>query len=211
MKTLFSFLAIWMIAASMGCNNRSSRSGAAAEPPLPTVESGSSSNDGMGVLDLPNGSKFATTLYDLKVIGQLKSAHKLPYYVLSGIGCNGCDANVSIYIHSPSDGPMHDEGTQPRFDYPGRGFRREDHRVDSETRVFLGDCAPGHPDAVIWFYHLLGEDKQWHDSVDVAEVRGDKLFDWTPESDVPTLAEAEDAVRKSRCTEVPGLDQFEEP
>lgn len=209
MNTLFSIVVLGMIVASIGCSNRSPQSDRAAEPPLPTVESGS--KGGMGVLDLPDGSKFKTSLYDLKVIGQLRTARKLPYYVLSGIGCNGCDADVSIYIHSSSDGPMKDEGTQPRFDYPGREFRREDHRIDSETRVFLGDCAPGYPDAVIWFYHSLGEDKKWHDSVYVAHVSGDKLFDWTPNSNLPKLAEAEEAVRKSRCTEVPGLDQWEEP
>ena len=63
---------------------------------------------------------FKTTLYHLKVIGELTTVRKLPYYILSGIGCHECDANVSIYIHSPSNGPMKNEAEQKRFDYPGR-------------------------------------------------------------------------------------------
>src|SRR5215467_16067752 len=76
--------------------------------------------DHVGILVPPDGSKFKTTLYGLNVIGELKTAHKLPYYILSGVGCDGCDANTSLYIHSPSDGPMKNEGEQRRFYYPGR-------------------------------------------------------------------------------------------
>jgi hypothetical protein len=78
--------------------------------------------DGVGILVLPDGSKFRTTLYGLKLIGELKSARKLPYYVLSGVGCDECDARTSLYVHSPSDGPMKNEGEQRRFDYPGRNW-----------------------------------------------------------------------------------------
>ncbi len=85
----------------------------------------------MGVLDLPDGSKFQTNLYDMKVIGPLRTVHKLPYYVMSGVGCQECDANMSIYIHSPSDGPMEDEGSQPRFDLSGSNIepRRSQRRL----------------------------------------------------------------------------------
>lgn len=68
-----------------------------------------------GVVTLSDGSKFQTTLYDLKVIGKLRTKKKFPYYILSGVGCNGCDANTSIYIHSPSDGPMKNEGSKLAF------------------------------------------------------------------------------------------------
>jgi len=212
MRELSQVLFLCFAACLSACNRSPSYSPAAILP-LPTVDAASASKaeNQMGVLDLPDGSKFRTTLYDLKVIGQLRTVHKLPYYVLSGVGCEECDANASIYIHSPSDGPMQDEGTQQRFDYPGREFSREDHRVDSKTRMFIGNCAPGYPDAVIWFYHSLGEDKLWHDSVLVAHVKDDHLVDGTPNVNVPTFGEAEEAVRKSRCREMSGMDQWEEP
>lgn len=186
-----------------------SAQGATASAPLPKVEKG---QYGTGILDLPNGLKFQTTLYDLTVVGQLHTAHRLPYYVLSGVGCNECDANVSIYIHSPSDGPMKDEGTQPRFDYPGRTISREDHSVVSETRVFLGNCAVGHSDSVIWFEHYIGDDKKWHRNVSLAEVKDDRLAIIEPKTEVPTLSEARMDVGKSQCRELrQGPDQWEEP
>jgi hypothetical protein len=165
----------------------------------------------MGILDLPDGSKFQTTLYDLKVIGQLRTVHKLPYYVLSGVGCQECDANVSVYIHSPSDGPMKNEGTQPRFEYPGRVISPEDNSVVYETRVFLGNCLDGHPDAVVWFERSMGDDKQWHDSVLLAEVKDDHLVLDEPKANAPRPREAEDSARKSGCRELPGVRQWEEP
>jgi hypothetical protein len=165
----------------------------------------------MGVLDLPDGSRFQTNLYDLKVIGQLHTVHKLPYYVMSGVGCQECDANVSIYIHSPSDGPMKNEGSQPRFDYPGRTLSREDRGVISDARVFLGNCIVGHPNAVVWLERSLGDDKQWHESGFVAEIKDDRLVVEDFEANAATTNEAELAVRKSGCRELPGTNQWEEP
>ena len=165
----------------------------------------------MGILVLPDGSKFQTALYHLKVIGQLRTVHKLPYYVLSGVGCHECDANVSIYIHSPSDGPMKDEGTQPRFSYPGRLTSIEDGSVVSETRVFLGNCVIGHPDAVVWFERSIGDDKRWHENVFLAEIKDDHLVFEEPKVKVPKPGEAEDAIRKSACRELAGVNQSKEP
>ena len=187
--------------------------GTPSQSPVSRAQTASAVNgeSRMGILDLPDGSKFQTTLYHLKVIGQLRTVHKLPYYVLSGVGCHECDANVSIYIHSPSDGPMKDESTQPRFSYPGRVASIEDRSVVSEIRVFLGNCVVGHPDAVVWFERLIGGDKRWHESVFLAEIKDDHLVLEEPKVNVPRPAEAEDAIRKSACRELPGVNQSEEP
>src|ERR1700756_200051 len=109
-----------------------------------------------GDLILPDGSKFRTTLYELKVIGQLPTAKKLPYFILSGRGCNECDANTSIYVHSPSDGPMKNEGKQPRFPYPGRLSDNEADQLVYESRMFYGNCLPDYANAVVWFERGLG-------------------------------------------------------
>ena len=195
------------------CNRSSSSPAAPVHPSAPHPESRSavSEENRTGTLDFPGGSKFQTTLYDLKVIGQLRTVQKLPYYVLSGVGCQECDANVSVYIHSPSDGPMKDEGTQPRFDYPGRVISREDKSVISETRMFLGNCLVGHPNAVVWFERWLGDDKQWHKSVSLAEVRDDHLVLDEPKANAPRPGEAEDSVRKLGCRELSGVNQWNEP
>ena len=206
-KAVILFAAILAaVGPPTSCGRSPSTSPPAANLQLPSVKETS----GAGILQLPNGSEFQTTLYGLKVIGLLRTAHKLPYYVLSGIGCNGCDAGTSIYIHSPSDGPMRDEGTQPRFDYPGREIGREDRSVISETRMFFGNCAVGHADAVLWFYRLRDDNKQWQEKVYLAEIRDDRLAYGEVKTDVPRLGDAEDATRESQCHELAGIDQWEE-
>jgi hypothetical protein len=195
------------------CYGQRSEYPSGVDLPLPTTErpTGANGVELMGILHLPDGSKFQTTLYELKVIGQLRSKHKLPYYILSGLGCQGCDANVSIYVYSPSDGPMKDEGTQQSFEYPGRVLSREDRRVLSRSRMFYGECAVGHPNAVIWFDRYLGNDKRWHSSVSLAEIKDDKMVFTEAKGELPRLVEAEHAVQKSHCRELPGIDQWEEP
>lgn len=168
-------------------------------------------HDGIGTLVLPDGSKFKTTLYGLKVVGKLRTGGKLPYYILSGVGCDGCDANTSIYIHSPSDGSMKNEGEQQRFEYPGRELYYVDRTLVYESRTFFGNCLAGHPDAVVWFEKFVGEDKNWHSDVQVAEVKSDNLVVNTINHNLPSVGEAEHAVRIGQCQEIPGTNRFSEP
>lgn len=169
-------------------------------------------DNGFGSLDLPNGSKFQTTLYKLKIIGQLKTKRKFAYYVLSGRGCNECDAHTSIYIHSPSDGPMKNEGEQRRFPYPGKVTSYEDGSPLYEARMFFGDCLTRHPNAVVWFERSLEDDKKWHEGVLIAEVKGDRLvIDEPLNGKLPEMKEAESKVRRGSCQELPGIDGPSEP
>jgi hypothetical protein len=203
-RRIHLFAAILAVAGSISCGQSTSVSLPSPNLPLPSVKT----VDGIGILQLPDGTEFQTTLYGLKVIDQLRTAHKLPYYLLSGVSCNGCDESKSIYIHSPSDGPIAG-GRQPRFDHPGRLIRREDRTVISETRMFFGNCVPGHPDAVIWFYQGIGNDKQ-RQSVFLAEVKDDRLTYGEATTVVLRPRDAEDSTRKSQCHELAGIDQWEE-
>lgn len=164
-----------------------------------------------GVVTLSDGSKFQTTLYDLKVIGKLRTKKKFPYYILSGVGCNGCDANTSIYIHSPSDGPMKNEGEQTRFSYPGSETDYQSGQIVSKTRMFFGDCLTTHPNAIVWFYRTLGDDKKWHDGVSVAEVKEDRLITTELPSELPKPKDTEVAIRTGLCHELPGIAAYTEP
>jgi hypothetical protein len=164
-----------------------------------------------GILVLPGGSKFKTTLSKVKVIGRLRTTRKVPYFILSGVGCEDCDANISIYIHSPSDGPMKDEGGQTRFFYPGRETDHEHGNLLYEARMFFGDCVALHPNAVIWFERFLGDDRQWQPDVTFVEVKNDKLVEEHAHQDLPTINEAEDSVKRGGCQELPGMDRPNEP
>lgn len=167
---------------------------------------------GVGILALPDGSKFVTTLYDLKMVGQLRTARKLPYYILSGRGCRECDANISIYIHSPSDGSMKNEGEQRRFSYPGREANYEDRSPVYDARMFFGDCAVNHPNAVVWFERWLADDKQWHEGVSLAEVKDDNLVYYRAlNTEIPKLSDVQEFVNRGQCQELPGIDSLSEP
>jgi len=168
-------------------------------------------NNGLGLLILPNGSRFQTTLYHLKVLGELPATAKLPYYILSGVGCHECDANTSIYIHSPSNGPMKGEGTQARFAYPGRESHYMDQSLLYVGRMFFGDCVAGHPDAAVWFERFLGSDQTWHSDVFVAEVKKDDLVTGEIKRAIPSITEAEKSVAWGKCQEVPGINRLSEP
>lgn len=169
------------------------------------------STDVTGVLSLPDGSKFKTTLYNMKVIGQLRTTKKLPYFILAGTTCTECDENTSIYIHSPSDGAMKNEGEQPRFSYPGQETDYQSGKIDYEGRMFYGDCLRSHPNAVVWFERALGDDKKWHDGILIAEVKDDRLVTTELRVDLPRASEAQAAVRAGQCHELPGIKSYSEP
>ena len=166
--------------------------------------------DVTGILNLPDGSKFKTTLYGMKIIGQLRTTSKLPYYIMSGTTCTACDENVSIYIHSPSDGPMKDEGGQPRFTHPGEEIDYQTGKTVSKARMFYGDCLPTHPNAVVWFNRTLGDDKKWHDGVLVAEVKEDRLAITELHADLSKPTDAQLAVSARQCNELPGIRSWSE-
>jgi hypothetical protein len=174
-------------------------------------EQRTTSRSAIGVLNLPDGSKFKTTLYGMKVIGQLRTTKKVPYFILSGTTCTECDENVSIYIHSPSDGPMKNEAEQRRFAYPGRETDYETGQPVYEAKVFLGNCLAAHLNAVIWFERGLGGDKKWHSGVSVAQVKDDSLLVSELHEQLPKLAEVQDAIRNGNCRELPGIDRPSEP
>lgn len=164
-----------------------------------------------GIVTLSDGSKFQTTLYDLKVIGKLRTKQKLPYYILSGVKCNNCDASTSIYIHSPSDGPMKNEGEQTRFSYPGSKTDYQTGQIVSEARMVFGDCLSAHSNAVVWFNRTLGDDKKWHDGVSIVEVKEDRLITTDAQGELPTLKDTEVSIRTGLCHELPGKAGYTEP
>ena len=186
----------------------------AAKPAAIPAAGGSAAppaDDRWGVVSLADGSQFQTTLYDLTVIGRLRTTQKQPYYLLAGRGCLDCDANLALYVHSPSDGPMGIEGEQTRMPYPGHEVFYEDSTPLYEARTFFGDCAAAYPNAVLWFERQLDVDRRWRASVRVVQVRDDSLALATLETGGPALEEAVDAVARGRCREVPGRDRASEP
>jgi hypothetical protein len=50
-------------------------------------------------------NNLKTSLHELRYIDKY-NGNKAPFLILSGRGCDECDANISIYICSPGDVPL---------------------------------------------------------------------------------------------------------
>ena len=106
---------------------------------------------------------------------------------------------------------MKNEGEQHRFFYPGKITDYETGSLIYESRMFYGDCPSNHPNAVVWFEHFLGYDKQWHDRVFMAEVKKDNLTTGAVNGKLPGVSEAAEEVQNGHCHELPGIDGPSEP
>jgi hypothetical protein len=181
----------------------STNPGGTATDGLPHVVSGH-------ILEWPDGRRFVTTLFGVQVVGQLSATTKLPFLILAGRGCTECDANESIYIHSPSDGPMQPEAGQPRFSYPGKLSSYLDGTLISESRMFWGRCLSGRGAGVAWFQREKQENGTWKPSVYFAELIGDKVESsfLKPPPPIQTILAQ---VKSSACRELPGRDMTSEP
>ena len=153
-----------------------------------------------------NGKKFKTNLFDLKYIGQLKTKAKAPYLILSGRSCNGCGANASIYVHSPSDGPMEEEARQVRYSYPGREFYYLDNTLVFESKMFYGSCLKEKSDCVVWVQRELNEKKIFEMSILILEVENDTLKESYIKNDSYLTAK-----QLLNCIELEGIETTSEP
>jgi hypothetical protein len=168
--------------------------------------------DQRSVLVLSDGSRFETTLFEVRVLGTLRTARKAPYLILEGRGCRECDANTSIYIHSISDGPMRNEAGQPRYKYPGREVSYEDGKtLLYESKAFVGDCLADHDNAVVWYERFPTQTGAFEMGVFVASVRQDSLRNERLGKPLPPIARSLERVAAGRCRELPGIDRHSEP
>lgn len=164
------------------------------------------------VLVLNNGQRLQTMLYKVRVLGTLKTEGKVPFIVMAGRGCIDCDEHTSIYIYSPSDGPMGNEAEQRRWVYPGRVVSNEDGTTPLyEGRMFIGDCLPGYDDAVLWYLHERTDDGKWESSVLVVSVRADTLAEVRLKKGFPPLSQVLQRVAVGKCREVTAINRESEP
>jgi hypothetical protein len=169
-------------------------------------------DDGPTVLVLKDGQRFQTTIFDVRVLGMLRTARKAPYLVLGGRSCNQCDANTTIYIHSPSDGPMQNEAKQTRYTYPGHEVSYENGPIAVyEARTFIGNCLPGHDNSVVWHQRSRARDGNWVPSVFIVSVKSDSLASIELDHAIPPLSLTLQQVSAGECFEVEGIEQGTEP
>jgi hypothetical protein len=165
-----------------------------------------------GVLKYANGSQFQTGIYKPKLIAQLPVAGKEPFLVFSGRGCEECDANTSIYIHSPANGPMQGRELDPRYTYPGNYFDYETGQLVERVRMFVGQCFRPTESVAIWFSNSKLENGKWERSVFLVQIEDGQLIARLAPKPFPTVAAVGAAVSAGTCREVQGKRKvFTEP
>lgn len=154
-----------------------------------------------------DGSVFETNIFSLGYIGQLKALKKKPFLILTGVQCDSCDAAVSIYIVSPSDGQLKTEDKQTRYGLPGRVRTYDTNEFIYDGRAFWGEVIPKRF-GVIWFQKELNEKKEWVESVFFAELVNDTIDGQLIKTDIKlTLSQ----VDKKKAWEIKGGDMTSEP
>jgi hypothetical protein len=154
-----------------------------------------------------DSTEFQTNLYQLNFIAQLPTKTKIPYLILTGRQCTMCDANISIYIHSPSDGPMNRSHKQTRYGLPGELFYWEDGELIAKKRAFYGEVFPENH-GVVWYQSEMDEDGTWVESTYFVGISGDTLLGSFIEANIDsTLFQ----VNKKLAFEIPGTSQSTEP
>jgi hypothetical protein len=164
-----------------------------------------------GVLKYADGKAFQTGVFQPRYIGELPAKGKAPYLVFSGRSCNQCDANRTIYIHSPDDGPMLGRERDRRYTYPGEYRDDESQQLVHTARVFIGQCLASSNSAVLWFQKERTESGKWKSGVFVAEVVDDRLVARSWADSPPKLAKVIEAVKKGSCRELKGVKGSVEP
>jgi hypothetical protein len=161
------------------------------------------------VLRFKNGKMFNTSLYSLKYIGQITNDNKAPFLIFSGRDCNECDANISIYIHSSSNGHLNVENGENRYGFPGTERDLENNKPVFKSRAFYGQVLPGIK-GVIWYQNQLMENKSWQKSIFFVNLNGGVKKE-TTSKDVEKLKLTLQLLEQGSCKEIKGVDYTSEP
>ena len=156
-----------------------------------------------------NGKQFKTSLYELKYIGQVPNGNKAPFLILSGRDCDECDANISIYICSPADGPLKVESGENSYSLPGTERDLEDKNILFKARAFYG-LVLSNIKGVIWYQNQLMENGTWKKSIFLVNLNHPDKKEISMK-DTGQLQETLNMLKQGLCKEIPGVAYNNEP
>jgi hypothetical protein len=156
-----------------------------------------------------DGKSFDTKLYQLEYIGQIPVDKKAPYLVFSGRDCKECDANISIYIHSPSDGQLIVGDGKNCYAYPGSEKDYETNNVLYKARAFYGQVLKNIK-GVIWYQSQLLMNGKMNQSVFLSHIVNGSLKD-TTFTDNGLIKETLNLLNKGQCKEIQGREYTSQP
>jgi len=156
-----------------------------------------------------DGKSFDTKLYQLEFIGQIQVDKKAPYLVFSGRDCKECDANLSIYIHSPSDGQLSVGDGKNSYAYPGTENDYETNNDLYKSRAFYGQVLSDIK-GVIWYQSQLLKNGKINRSVFLSHIVNGTLKD-TTFADNGQLKETLNLLNNGQCKIIQGHEYTSEP
>lgn len=151
-----------------------------------------------------------TNLYQLGLIDKIMVNGESSYLILKGRGWEDCDANYSLYVHRPSDGPMKGEATQTRYNYPGKEFSFENDKLLLDQRAFYGQCFENAQPSIIWYGYSVKKGRK-HKDVQILDLSASPLRVKTFRGQTPQLSSILQMVKNGGCKEIPGIDRTSEP
>lgn len=160
-------------------------------------------------LQFKSGKSYKTDLYDLKYIGQIANSNKAPFLIFSGRECSECDANISIYIHSPANGHLNVQNGENRYGFPGTIRDYENNQPVSRSRVFYGQVLPDIK-GVIWYQEELTVKNTWQKSTFLVNLT-DGTKKETKTKGEEKLKLTQQLVAQGLCKEIKGMDITSEP
>jgi len=161
------------------------------------------------VLKFKGDKAFNTNLYELKYIGQVSNGEKAPFLIFSGRDCDECDANISIYIQSASDGPLKVENGGNRYGYPGTEKDFTNDSLLSQARAFYGQVLPG-KNGVIWYQNQLMEKHSWKKSTFFVDLSNGQKKESSLDGNAQ-LDQTQELVKQGACKEIKGMSYTSEP
>jgi hypothetical protein len=174
-----------------------------------TSESWSVDNVTGSIIKFRNGTVFDTHLYNCKYIGQVPNDNTSPFLIVSGTDCDECDENISIYIHSPSNGQLKVENGENRYQMPGTERDFETKQLLYKARAFYGEVLP-HTRGVLWYQEQLMENNSWRRSLYlVSLIHGVKQENEL--KDRGRLQQTLELLKQGRCKEITGTNYLSEP
>jgi hypothetical protein len=162
------------------------------------------------VIEDGTGTKFQTGVYDAKLLAKLHSSEGKFFLVISGVSCQECDENTSIYIHSPNDGRVSQGYLGQRYSYPGTYIDNKTNKPVERVRLFVGQCLSTKQEVALWFFNSKQENGIWNRWVFFVHVEGGKVVAKEALKPYPSLTVAEIARTAGRCKEIPAKEFYTE-
>jgi len=153
-----------------------------------------------------NGTSLETGLYELAYIGQVPgAAGESPMLIFSGKYCTECDANVSIYTHTPGGSTFTAAEGRNREKYPGTENHYETGITLYTARAFYGEVLDN-TNGVIWYQTVAQEDGKTAGFIRLKNSAVDTVY-----ADNGTLEQTLKLFEAGKCAEISGKTYTSEP